>query len=273
MSYLIWDTETDTAYDRIARTERPTLAAGETPRQAADRFLDELCKQKNGDRACFVPARLQVPNTIGMLLVDNQMQYQHHKVIANRTFDNKPDYKANTEQFWQLYNEAFDNFGAPSLVDFNGLHFDCPLMEVAGLEYGCNMSRWLAFNTKSWEDPRGSFAHQRHIDLFAFLSTRAQVGGSLSYWSRLIGLPGKLDTDGSMVQSLLATPDGHNQVADYCMCDVLNTYGLLFHILRSMNELPTSFQGSPAFEDTMRRIAAGRGPELQKFIEFYEAPF
>jgi hypothetical protein len=275
MSYLIWDTETDTAYDRIMRTERPVLGAGESTVQAVDRVLKELCDQKNQsyDRPCFTPARFHVPNTIGLLQVDEQLRYQRHLVIANRTIDNKPDYAANARQFWNCYNSAYDESNQNLvLVDFNGLHFDCPLMEVAGLENGCDLSRWYAFGNKSWEDPRGAFAHQRHIDLFAFLSTRAQVGGGLSYWSRLIGLPGKLDTDGAMVQDMLKTADGHQRVADYCMCDVLNTYGLLFHILHCMGHTPTSFTG-PVFEDTMRRVAQGRGSELQKFVQFYEAPF
>ncbi len=278
--FLVLDTETHIDVPRVLRTLTPTFrniaddTRRETDAECVRRVLQEMCelKKDTSDKACFDPARFHAPNTIVMLGVTDEMQYIGHILINDRKPDGSPDVKKIVQGFWKnyAYFKATQTYGPLRMTTFNGLRFDLPMLEVNGLEHGCDMSCHYNLGAKPWEDPRAPLGVDLHLDLYQYLSERSKLGGDLSYWSRLVGLPGKIDSNGGKVAEMLAKLDGTNEVTDYCICDVLNTYGLLFHVLRSMGRVATSYRG-PIFEDVMAKMSAGRGTELVRFKQLYES--
>ncbi len=269
MAYLIYDTESIIDRERLIRTEgldRPGVTGDRE--QLIDKKLEEVCTDKGKEAGCFIPVTYHAPVCAVMLLVDNQLNYMAHRVIAH-TKDGKPDFERNTNEYWSLYNQARQsNPGQLTLVDFNGCSFDSPMMEQAGIAYGADLSQWLYLDTKAWDDPRNRNYFKARLDLYQFLVGRSgNRDGSLNFWSRLIGLPGKLDTEGDSVAALMKAHDGLERVKTYCCADVCNTYGILFQTLHSMRMVTTGWR-CPIFHDTIAKMAAGMGPEMQTFQRY-----
>ncbi len=265
--YLIYDTETMVDPDRLVRVEalnRPGVVG--TREELIAKKLDDICKDKGKEAGCFIPVTYHAPVCAVMLLVDDQLNYRAHRVIAN-TKDGKPDFARNTVEFWDLYNSAKKD-GPLTLVDFNGHCFDSPLMEMAGIEYGADLSQWLMLDAKGWDDPRSRFYFKPRLDLYQFLVGRTgNKYGDLNFWSRLCGLPGKLDTTGDNVAELLKAQNGLERVTTYCVADVANTYGLLFQVLYAMRMIPTNWR-CPAFHATIEKLMVGQGAEMQTLQRF-----
>lgn len=272
--WFIWDVETRIAIDRVLRTEKPLAQHGctEGKKVAVKEVLDRICAEKGqtADRPCFIPARFHEPVALVGLLLTEELEYRHHMVLAPQLPDGEPDVQKVTQEFWASINWLGAN-GRPRLVTFNGGHFDIPVMEVAALEHGCSLAGWLNPEAKVWEDPRGDRAPELHWDLYSILAKAGMLGGGLNFWSRLAGYPGKLDTGGDMVQQMLDEKK-LAEIADYCVTDVLNTYGLLWHVLTAMGRMAPR-QNSPVFENTLRKVAAGRGPEVQRYLGHLVPPF
>jgi hypothetical protein len=269
--YLIVDIESNTDRQRLLRTYPWRGRFNGTEDEVMRQILEEICKVVLKDPLapptvdCFIPARYQSPNTIVALLVDRQMEYQGHWILDQRTPGGTPDVKAITEAFWSLVTWGIRDRGAAA-VTFNGLGFDFPLMEVCGLEHGTDMRVWFPEENRFWTDPRGVGATKVHIDLYSHLAGKTKVGGSLDWWAKLAGLPGKLDSHGDDVKSMLERVGGGAEIADYCTCDVLNTYGLLYRTLWNQRLVAQDWRGA-TFDRTMTAMAAGRGKEVTRFIE------
>ncbi len=259
MNYLITDIETTIDLERVVRTENEGGPLGVSLEDTANRILTEICaKQDTKDQACFVPARFHAPVVVTLLLVDEQMRYRNHLIVAGR------DPKDVTRRAWSAIQAQL---GTSTLVTFNGLRFDMPVLEVCALDYGVQIPTWFKLGVKPWEDIRHP-SYAGHLDLFSYLSSKASLGGSLSFWSRTAGMPGKVTTTGASVAEVLKKADGIEALSDYCTCDVLNTYGLLFRLLYCAGYLAADYRG-PIFEDTLARMMAGRGPEVRAFRDLY----
>ncbi len=261
MNYLITDIETIIDTERLIRTEANGLPTAAEYDATVQGILDVLCaKQETADQPCFVPARYHAPVVSVLLLVDDLMRYQNHLVIAGR------DHKDVTARTWAA---ILAQLPSSTLVTFNGLKFDMPVLETCALDYGVSMGGWLKTASKPWEDPRHptSFAH---LDLFNFLSAKGSLGGSLNFWARNAGLPGKVSTSGASVAETIKKLDGLESLSDYCSCDVLNTYGLLYRILYTAGYLSSDYRGA-IFEQTMEQMAVGRGTEVKAFMDLYRA--
>jgi len=115
----------------------------------------------------------------------------------------------------------------PVLVSWNGSGFDLPVLHHRGLFRGCVASRYF----ETGEHETGfrynnylSRFHWRHTDLMDVLAGyQARSNASLDDTARLLGLPGKLDMDGSAVRERWLAGDSKG-IRDYCETDVLNTW-------------------------------------------------
>ena len=100
-----------------------------------------------------------------------------------------------------------------------------PVLELHALKYGCRLSRY--FGGKS----RYRFSDEGHYDLYDFLTNYGvhRLRGGFNALAKMIGLPGKTDIDGSMVQQLWQ--DGRlDDIHHYCRNDVIQTYFLFLRV-------------------------------------------
>ncbi len=122
-----------------------------------------------------------------------------------------------------------------TLVTFSGRIFDLPVLELRALRYGLSLP-WY-FGGKSGFRGRS----ERHEDLYDVLSNRgaARLRGGLDLLSKLVGLPGKGDVSGAMVQQLWEQGE-FETVHRYCRRDVIQTYYLFLHVERLRGRVEAS---------------------------------
>ena len=126
-----------------------------------------------------------------------------------------------TDYFWR----GWDKYRRPTLVSFNGRSFDIPLLELSAFRYGLSVPGWFQQSGKTFEQPRNRFNQRSHVDLYELLTNfgATRFTGGLNLAANLLGKPGKMDTQGNMVQDMF---DAGKlvEINDYCRCDVLDTY-------------------------------------------------
>jgi predicted PolB exonuclease-like 3'-5' exonuclease len=119
-----------------------------------------------------------------------------------------------------LIRELVDRIAAlePRLVTFNGHTFDLPVLRYRALMHSIAAPGLAA---RPYFDRNGQDA----VDLCDLLSAQERHARvSLDELSRALGLPGKpRDTDGAQVEAMFAA-GRHQEIADYCRSDVVNTY-------------------------------------------------
>ncbi len=273
MPYLVFDVEGRVSAERVMRTENLAPVGGSIV-AAVSQHVAKLCADSNSrDSQCFVPARFHEPVTIVALLVDDNLNYLTHLVIDHNDGRGNPKPELITAHWWQTLAWAKQQSGSVRVVSFNGVRYDIPVLETTAIEHGIDISGWLHPDMKPWDNGRTGKSTANHFDLSEFLTGPSHMGGGLNFWARLCGLPGKLDSGGAMVQQMLDEKK-LPEIGDYCVCDVLNTYGLLFHVLHAMRLVPAGHIGNPIFTNTVERMIAGRGPEAQRFAMAYsKVPF
>ena len=124
----------------------------------------------------------------------------------------------------------------PVLVTFNGRGFDLPVLVLRGLRHGLSLP-WY-FEEARYRERREESGHVDLCDALA-LHGAARRAVSLDSAARLIGLPGKLDMDGSQVEALHAAGE-HGAIRRYCLADVAQTALLLlrYHLLQGQLDRP-----------------------------------
>jgi predicted PolB exonuclease-like 3'-5' exonuclease len=129
----------------------------------------------------------------------------------------------------ELIRRFFDGIEkyTPQLVSWNGGGFDLPVLHYRSLVHGIAAPRYW----DQGEDERDfkwnnyiSRYHARHLDLMDLLAMyTGRANAPLDELAKLIGFPGKLGMDGSMVWE--AFQQGRlNEIRNYCETDVVNTY-------------------------------------------------
>ncbi len=117
---------------------------------------------------------------------------------------------------------AIDKF-KPRLVSFNGKTFDLPVLKYRAMKYGIS-SEVFHLSGNKYEGYNHRYALNWHCDLIDALSdfgSSARI--KLNEVCAVLGIAGKLGTDGSQVEELY----DNNQLQDirnYCETDVINTY-------------------------------------------------
>jgi predicted PolB exonuclease-like 3'-5' exonuclease len=113
----------------------------------------------------------------------------------------------------------------PDFVTYNGRGFDLPVIVARCLRHGVSFRHY--FNSS---DIRYRYSANGHLDLMDYVTdygaTRAVPLNTLA---KLIGLPGKVGVDGKDVGPLVHA-GRLDEVYAYCLCDVVQTAGLLLRV-------------------------------------------
>ena len=272
--YLVFDIETIVDEDIVYETSKELIGevAGtlvyEERGPCVKRVLEDACRKTEAGKTCFVPEKFQSPVVAAMLIIGPRGEYIAHDVM---------NAKAGTEglvrKFWHNMQVATaPPTNVQRWVSFNGKKFDGPVMTHWAFRLGIPIPKWLpGFEAKPWEDPRNEILSSPHLDLLHQVAGTKYVAGgagSLDYWSRTLGLPGKPGVHGNQVPELW-TQGKVAEIEDYCLTDCLNTAGLLLGILRA--------QGAPVaprskeFEATMIKVCDARPGS--KILETYWKAF
>lgn len=114
------------------------------------------------------------------------------------------------------FSQFMDRY-RPIIVTFNGRRFDLPVILHRALKYGIPI-KWY-FEGKY----RLRHNEEAHIDLWDELSNYGSGrSSSLDSISKLIGLPGKTEIDGTMITRLFKEGE-LEKIKNYCLEDVIHT--------------------------------------------------
>lgn len=223
--FLVFDVESVADGHLVRKVRFP----GEnlTPTEAVRKYRDELIEQKGTD---FIPYSFQIP--ISVVVAKISGDYSLVDIVAL----DDPDFRPHkiTEDFWR----GWEAYKQPTLVTFNGRSFDIPLLELAAFRYGINVGTWLAMNGPNYQQPRYRYNTSSHFDLYEFLTNfgSTRLTGGLNLSASMLGKPGKMDTQGHMVQDMY--DEGKlAEINDYCRCDVLDTYFVFLRLAVLMGNL------------------------------------
>ena len=115
----------------------------------------------------------------------------------------------------------------PTLVSWNGSGFDLPVLHYRSLLHGVNAARYWENGDEDREFRYNNYLsryHWRHVDVMdALAGFNLRAAAPLNEIAMLLGYPGKLGMDGSMVWDTWLE-GGIREIRDYCETDVLNTY-------------------------------------------------
>jgi len=218
VKYLVFDVESVADPELVAKLKYPDRDI--TPNEAVRAFRDELLEKNDTD---FIPYPFQLPVAISVAKVDAEF-----RLLDLVTLD-EPKYRPHvmTDLFWrgwQAYNQ-------PTLVTFNGRGFDIPLLELAAFRYGISIPAWFALRAKTYDQPRNRYNTEAHFDLCDVLSNfgATRMVGGLNLTANLLGKPGKMDTQGHMVQDLYEQGE-LARINHYCRCDVLDTFFVFLRV-------------------------------------------
>lgn len=161
-----------------------------------------------GPEAAFPPTYAHQTIVIGCLWLDWDYRLRHLEIVGEGK-----DERGMLDDF-----SRFVQRNRPALVTYNGRSFDLPVIALRSLRHGVPMG-WY-YEERSVHE---RYSDQRHIDLCDWLTDHGATRyGSLDALARLIGLPGKLGTDGSQIESLYR--DGCiERIRNYCLADVVQT--------------------------------------------------
>jgi 3'-5' exonuclease len=176
----------------------------------------------------------------------------------------------------QRFFDGIDRY-TPVLVSWNGGGFDLPVLHYRGLFRGCVASRYFETGDQDqsfrWNNYLSRF-HWRHTDLMdALAGYQPRANASLDDTAKLLGLPGKLDMDGSAVWErwLAGDIDG---IRDYCETDVLNTWlvYLAFQRLRGQISREEEKTGHATVRAWLEAEAEAGRLHLAEYLEAWPAP-
>jgi predicted PolB exonuclease-like 3'-5' exonuclease len=213
--FAIFDIET--RVDK--RLLNQAMCAGEdlTDEDAFQRFREELQARRGSD---FFPLSLHIPISIAIGDVGADHVLRSVESLALDGYSEE----ALAREFWARA-ERF----AGCLVTFNGRRFDFPVLELAALRYGIAAPAHFAEGSTS---ARARYSSERHLDLFDYLTNFGASGGirgGMDLLLKMIGLPGKMEVDGSQVQELYE--QGRlDEIHRYCRNDVVQTYFLFLRV-------------------------------------------
>lgn len=212
LGWLIFDVEAIADGELLGRVCYPEETL--TPAEAVQRKRTELMEEKGSD---FIPYTYMLPISVAIAKV------RHDAFLEDVVTLDDPEYRPATitRLFWQ----GWRHYQRPTFVTFNGRGYDLPLMELAAYRYGLSLPDWFNTEAKSFEQSRNRYNVQRHCDLMDLVSNfgAVRVSGGLNVLANIIGKPGKTGVDGSQVQDIY-NAGGVQQINDYCVCDVLDTY-------------------------------------------------
>ena len=224
-AYFVFDIESVADPALIAKVH---FGGKVTPEESVRKYRDELLAQNNSD---FIPYTFQIPVSVVIAKIAKDFSLMDIVVLDDPAFH---PHKICSDFWkgWLAYNR-------PTLVSFNGRGFDIPMLELAAFRYGISIPQWFAMETKMFDQPRYRYNTKFHIDLCDILtnSGATRFNGGLNLAASLLGKPGKMDTQGFMVQDMYEA-GRLSEINDYCQCDVLDTYFVFLRTMVLTGKLP-----------------------------------
>jgi len=106
----------------------------------------------------------------------------------------------------------------PVLVTFNGRKFDIPVLWMRAMHHGMSIPEFFEYEFTYRFTAKNK---AEHFDLYDRMSDfGAAPMGHFDEVSRIVGLPGKVDVDGTMVHGMFDAGE-HQKIASYVQCDVI----------------------------------------------------
>ena len=170
----------------------------------------------------FPPPPFHEVVALGVLWLDEALGFKKLGVFGER-----PDQVA-SHASEQKVLEDFSRFVGkrnPHIVTYNGRGFDLPVLVNRCLKHGVPFRAYYADR-----DYRYRFSELGHIDLADVLTDHgAARRATLDTMAQLVGMPGKMEVDGSMVETM------HEQgriddIRTYCLHDVVQTAFLFLRV-------------------------------------------
>ena len=162
----------------------------------------------------------------------------------------------------------------PQLVSWNGGGFDLPVLHYRGLQHGVVADKYWDMGEDDREFKWNNYIsryHSRHLDLMDLLALyQPRANAPLDDLAKLMGFPGKLGMDGSVVWG--AYRDGKiDEIRDYCETDVVNTYLVYLRFQKMRGVLSTQ-----EYEEELRvvreALSAIGADHWTAFLAQWDAP-
>lgn len=164
----------------------------------------------------FPPAPFHQVVALGVLWLDGDHQLQKLGAFGGEE-DAPPDESKVLQEFADFIGKRH-----PTMVSFNGRRFDLPVLVNRMLKHGVPFPAYYA-GRGAGPDYRYRFSDEGHMDLAEVLTDYgASRMPSLTALAQLVGMPGKMDVDGSKVQSMFEH-GRFAEIRDYCLHDVVQT--------------------------------------------------
>jgi predicted PolB exonuclease-like 3'-5' exonuclease len=188
----------------------------------------------------FAPPPYHIPICIALIDVD----YETCKIL-NATVLDSDEERFLLQQFWKVVKFRKGNVAVRStLIHFNGRGFDLPVLFYRSLKHRVPVVTW----------DRVRYTFESSHDLCDDLSDFGAVSRpSLNVVSKMLGLPGKTDVEGSQVEDLYARKE-RAKIRDYCMQDTLGTYYIWLTIKLIRGEI-TEEMYREAFDSAASTVA------------------
>ena len=154
----------------------------------------------------------------------------------------------------------------PRLVSFNGKMFDMPVLKYRAMKYGVQ-AKWLYLSGDKWSNYNMKYNLDWHCDLLDALSDfGASARIKMNEVCSILGIPGKLEVDGSMVDTLYE--EGKiEEIRNYCELDVLSTY-LVYLKYKMHTGILAKHSYNKAFEDVIKFLSSfSEKKHFQDFLE------
>ncbi len=255
--FIVFDTESVVDGALLSKVLFP--GEGLIPGEAIERYRQDA-GATSPDENVFIPVTFHVPVAIAVAKVGRDFRIHDVACLDAPKFDPR----TMVSLFWrgvQVYSKA-------TLVDFNGRGFDLPLLALSAFRFGLSCPRY--FN-----DPdRWGFRYRftsKHVDLMEWMTEYGayRLKGGLDLVAKMLGKPGKMDTEGSKVDAMYARGE-LERINDYCLHDVLDTY---FVFLRTR-----VLEGGLSIDDEQQIVAdtkewlaarSEESPALRKYLEAF----
>jgi len=160
----------------------------------------------------------------------------------------------------------------PQLVSWNGAGFDLPVLHYRCLIHGVTARRYWELGDADREFRWNNYIsryHTRHLDLMDLLSLyQGRASAPLDEIARLLGFPGKLGMDGSMVWDAFQRGE-IMAIRNYCETDAANTYlvFLRFQLMRGLLDSDQYERELTLVQTTLERSTV---PHWQEFTGAWE---
>jgi len=250
MAFAIFDIET--RVDKHLLNQVFFAHDGLDDEEAYRRFRDQLGDRGNG----FFPLTLHVPISIAVGNADDDRVLRSVESLGLGGSEEQL-----VREFWTR-EEGFRG----CLVSFNGRRFDLPVLELSALRHGLSAPGYFS----DVDSPRGRRTSERHLDLFDFLPNygAGSLRCGMDLLLKMIGLPGKTDLDGGMVQNYYEA-GRIGEIHRYCRADVIQTYFLFLRVelLRGRIERPAydaAYTASAHFLEELATSPSEQGATLSR---------